>query len=146
MRFPRDFSSPGWTVPALSLSSSVRCSNPLMIFVVQCGTHSSKSVPSFYWGAQNWTQHTDVALSVLRRREGAPPLTYLQHSSLCSPGCCLPSLPEGPIAGSCSSWCSPHPQVLSCKAALQPVSHSLFHGSKTVIHRRYITWVYNMNI
>lgn len=49
------FSSPGWTVLALS-SSPCMTDPPSTSFVVLHWTHSSNSMSFLHWGAQNWMQ------------------------------------------------------------------------------------------
>lgn len=50
--------------------SYLRCLNP---FTVLHWTHSSISMPPFYWGVQNRSQHSQSAPPVLNRGEGLSP-------------------------------------------------------------------------
>lgn len=78
IRSPRALSSPGWTVPALSVFPYEKCSSPLTIFMPLTGLSPIVPCLSFtgvffcYWAVQNWTQYTRVASPVLSRGEGSP--------------------------------------------------------------------------
>ena len=61
---PWAFSSPGWTVPAVSAFCHRRdAPTQLIIPVVLRWTLSSMSMSLLYWGAQNWTQHSSCGLT-----------------------------------------------------------------------------------
>lgn len=66
------FSSWGWTVPALSLSSYVRCSRTFIVFTALCCTPSSMSTSLLSWGARSWAQHSRGVSAVLSRELGVP--------------------------------------------------------------------------
>lgn len=55
------------TVCFLSLSSHERCSSPLILLTVLSWTHSSKSMPFLYSGAQTYKQHYKSPSPVLCR-------------------------------------------------------------------------------
>lgn len=48
------------SVSSFSLSSYMRCSNPLIILMALCWSPFSVAISVFYWRAQNWTQTPDV--------------------------------------------------------------------------------------
>ena len=52
---PWAFFSPGWTIPAVSLSSNDRCPQSSVRPVPE--SSPVKSMFLLYWGAQHWTQH-----------------------------------------------------------------------------------------
>lgn len=66
--------------------SYLRCLNP---FTVLQWTHSSISMLPFYWGVQNWSQHSQSVPPVLNRGEGLSPhqLTALSPAAPGGIGC-----------------------------------------------------------
>lgn len=96
-----------------SVSSYVRHSYPLIIFVTLCWTHSSMTMSLLYWGAQNSTQHRCGAP---RKREGSPPSTTRQRSAYCSPEVCRHSLLPGCLMAQCSFGVHRDPRTFFCQA------------------------------
>ena len=102
VRSPWAFSSPGWTVPALSAfphsgDAPVHSSSSWSF-----AGHSSRSMSLFLTLR---TPELDPALQVwshqcLSRGGGPPPSTCWQCFAWCSPGYHLPPLLQGPTAGS----------------------------------------------
>lgn len=73
----------------LSLSSSVRCSSSLAVFMAHHEACSSKSMCSLHWGAQNWTQRprhvlTSTAWRDVGNRAIYTSLELLAVSTQCS--------------------------------------------------------------
>ena len=60
-----------------SLSSCVRCCNPLIIFMALCWTHPTMSLSSLYLGGQNWIQNPDLSHQCQVWREKVAPLQPL---------------------------------------------------------------------
>lgn len=97
-RSPRAFSSLGWTVPAISLSSCLR----LQALTV-CGI--SPDPLQYAWGAQD----SKCISSGQNRGERSFHLTCLQRSSQCSSGHCWISLLQEHTTVSWSTWRLPRP-------------------------------------
>uniref|UniRef100_A0A8C3JB82 Symplekin n=1 Tax=Calidris pygmaea TaxID=425635 RepID=A0A8C3JB82_9CHAR len=85
---------------SLSLSSSGRCSNPLIIFDALRWTLSSSSLSLLNWGAQNWSQCSNGGLPSAEQRGRMTSLHLL--ATLC------PTQPRIPLA--------PWPQELADKS------------------------------
>lgn len=93
----------------LSLCLYVTCSAPLVTFVALPCTPSSLSLFHLYWGAQHWTQFSRCVSPWLSRGEKSSSLICWRFSAQSSPGGWGWSFPQGLIARSWSTWCSPGP-------------------------------------
>jgi len=94
---PRAFSSPVWTVTALSAFPH-STGAPVPWLSSWPFAELSRGTPSLCDTGEPRPGHstTGVASPVLRSREGSPLSTCWQCSSSCSPGYCKPSLLQGP--------------------------------------------------
>lgn len=126
----------------LSLSSSLRCSRFLIIFLALCWTLSSKSVFCFYWKIRNWTQHTRCGLTRSEEGKNHLPSPAVTPPSAAQHAVCLPWQK--------ATWLL---QVLLVSTRHQGcflqscfVVFGLFALQEQWFSRRYMTRIYNRNI
>lgn len=128
-------SSPGWTVPALTLSLFDRCFKSLH-HLHSHSLHSLQCVHDFFWTEEPnaGPSSPGVASQVLSREEGSLPPTCWQCSKGC-PGCHWLSVLYGHIAVSCPTCCPPSaPGSFSTKLFFQLFStpqlvHEVVHAA-----------------
>lgn len=80
---------------SLSLSSKVRCSSPLRIFMSFCWTLLATFVFLLHWGAPNWTQCSRYGLTSAERRGRITALHLLAMLCLMQPKIPLAFFAEG---------------------------------------------------
>lgn len=108
---------------ALSLFSQQSCSRPL---VALRWALSIMPGSLLHWGPRTGHSPPGVASPDLSRWEGSPPLICWWSFAQYSPVYLQPSKHQGHTAGSCSTWCPPRLQVLSCRAFSQLGGHSMY--------------------
>lgn len=107
--YPWAFSSPGWTLTAVSASPILQ------------GTHSNISMSLLYEAAQHWTEDTDV--SHLNWAQGKNCLLWSACNGLPNVArWCWHSLLQGRIAHSWSAYCPPRPQGPSLQSCTPAIS------------------------
>lgn len=93
---------------SLSLSILLTCSNTFIIFVALSWICSTPTLSRFcfYQEAQGWTQHflCDLSSAEERQRSQSQPPGNVTLFLMQPRRGCLPSLPQGHVAGSLSSW------------------------------------------
>ena len=130
IRSPLKLTLPRLTSPRfLSLSSSEKCSWPIITFVTLCWTCFSMSVSFSHWGGENWTQQSSCALTSAEQRGRITSFGLLSTLFLMQP-----RLVWAPFTVRVHCWLmiTQNHKGLLCWAAFQPVSLQLSSISRSL--------------